>query len=103
MKNNFLLVVSILVFTSLNAQEVKLMTVMNSIQQNHPKLTHWKSAGVSITGRQDTYIAIVSEPAKDKVKRVVFIAAGQQSESPVVLSHINYGDGYTKRINRTAR
>ncbi|SDZ75005.1 FG-GAP repeat domain-containing protein, partial [Bizionia paragorgiae] len=78
--------------------EVNLMTVTNAVGKSHPDLLYWRDAGVSLTGRQDTYLAIVSEPAKDKVKKVVFIAAGQQSDSPFGsegLSTGNYGNGYT--------
>ncbi|HUH75650.1 MAG TPA: hypothetical protein VLZ75_14745 [Chitinophagales bacterium] len=74
------------------------MKVTNTTGNDHPSLPYWSEAGVSLTGRQDTYISIVSEPAKDQVKRVVFISAGQQSDSPVKGDWIfsgDYGEGYT--------
>ncbi|QVY65039.1 VCBS repeat-containing protein [Polaribacter sp. Q13] len=74
------------------------MRVTNSKNNDHSKLPYWRDSGVSKTGRQDTYISIISEPAKDKVKRVVFIAAGQQSDDPTGsdgLTTGNYGNGYT--------
>jgi hypothetical protein len=80
------------------AQEVQLMKVTNTTGYDHPALPYWRDAGVSLTGRQDTYISIVSEPAKDQVKRVVFISAGQQSDNPVKGDWIfsgDYGEGYT--------
>ena len=100
MKNQTLLFILILALNSINinAQEVKLMSVANKSGTNHPDLPQWKDAGVSLTGRQDTYISIISEPAKDKVKRVVFIAAGQQSDNPFGDDHFfsrRFADGYT--------
>ncbi|WP_194852490.1 FG-GAP repeat domain-containing protein [Nonlabens antarcticus] len=79
-------------------EQVTVMRVTNKSGSNHSKLNHWVEAGVSLTGRQDTYISIVSEPPRDQVKRVVFIAAGQQSDDPTSSDGIttgNYGDGYT--------
>lgn len=95
-----ILVVNFLIFNQhcFAQEQVTVMTVTNNRGTDHPKLGHWRAAGVSLTGRQDTYISIISEPARGQVKRVVLIAAGQQSDNPTSSDGIttgNYGDGYT--------
>jgi len=53
-----------------------------------PDFKEWQKVQPRV--QQDTYIAPISIPPRDKIENVVFIAAGQQIEPDIS----NYGDGY---------
>lgn len=44
------------------------------------KFKAWNDAGVSTEGQRNTYLAIVNQPPKDQVRKVVFISSGQQTD-----------------------
>ncbi|MGJ8654978.1 MAG: hypothetical protein ACSHX6_00900 [Akkermansiaceae bacterium] len=78
-------------------EEVTLMKLATNLS-DHPHFPEWRAAGVSNSAIKKTFLSIVSAPAKEDVKRVVFISAGQQTDDPFGEDHIlseNYNKGYT--------
>lgn len=58
--------------TSAAAQNICADSALN------PKFSDWEKYGVERQEQKETYISIINQPDREKVKRVVFISAGQQ-------------------------